>query len=315
MINSKSGLKNLLYISKMRILRHVCSLFSLVLITMLISASTSAQNPAYERYEHWYLGLSLGSSNFYGDISERSRTFSSPLFTDRNFLYGITLTKKFNNIFGARLNLLTGTFDDSRDELNFYFRSEAIEFSGIAMFSITGIILGNDPDRMINAYLFFGPGIIRYRSWKKSLTETDFLETEGTEGKKSTDFAIPIGFGVDYRLTDQFTITGELSFRNVRSDRMDAHTDDSRLQEGYGYINLGLHYQFDMPEGVFRRNSRYTGKSTDPAIRAYNKRKATVMKTKAYRDGLRAKRIHEREKKDWLIFKLFKKTRLDMATE
>jgi hypothetical protein len=124
-----------------------------------------------------------------------------------------------------------------------------------------------------------------------------------------------MGVGVDYRITQQFTVTGEFSLRNLRTDQVDAHTDIARVQEGYGYINLGMHYQFDMPEGILKRNSRYNGRSSDPALKAYNKRKATVMKTKGYKDGLKTKRRIEREKKEWLILKLFRKTRLDMATE
>lgn len=215
----------------------------------------------------------------------------------------------------TRVNLLTGTLGSTNEGLNLYFKSNIVEFSGLVMLNVLEIIQGNNPERMVDAYLFVGTGMVSYTSWKRNLKNDSLIESEGAGKNKSYDMIIPIGFGVNFRVTEQFHVTGEFSLRNIRSDRMDAHTIDGHSREGYGLISLGLNYAFDMPEGVFQKGSRYNGKSNDPAIKAYNKKKTTVMKTKAYKQSLRTKRQVEREKKDWLIFKLFRKTKLDMATE
>lgn len=296
--------------TKWRLRIFISALF--LLPALLISGQS---NNSYRSFEHWYLGLNLGSASFYGDISHRTNAFSGGMFRDRDFVYGLTLTKKFGPMFWTKLNLLTGTLSSTNEGLDLSFKSDIVEVSAVGMLSLTDIFLGDDPDRPVNAYLFFGPGLVSFRSWKRVPGTDSLIDADGTGNNKGLGFVVPMGVGVDYRVTEQFTVTGEFSIRNVRTDRIDAHTDISRVQEGYGYINLGLHYQFEMPEGILKRNNRHTGKSSDPALKAYNKRKSTVMKTKGYREGMKTKRRIEREKKEWLILKLFRKTRLDMATE
>lgn len=302
--------------------RFTKSLFLISLLTLvLVSGETKAQGNGYKGFEHWYIGLNLGTSKFYGDVSGRTSSFSNAnpfsgsLYRDRDFMYGITLTKRFSGIFWTRFNLLAGALDAQENDLNLYFKSDIVEFSGVAMLSLSDIIGGADPQRRLNVYTYAGAGLLSYRAWKRQLANDSLIDTEGTGKHKASDFIIPMGIGVDYRINGQFTITGELSLRNVRSDRLDAHASVNAGQEGYGYINIGAHYQFDMPEGLFRGSKRYNGKSSDPALKAYNKRKATIMKTDGYRKGLRTKRKLERARKEWVFLKFFRKTHLDMATE
>ncbi|MFO7723893.1 MAG: outer membrane beta-barrel protein [Bacteroidales bacterium] len=304
-----------------RILIKRTPLLIAAITAIMLTNIIPAQAQGYRGYEHWYIGLNLGTSKFYGDISGKTSGFSnaSPFsgdfYNDRGFMYGLMLTKRFNGIFWTRLNLLTTTLGSENENLDFYFKSDLVEFSLSGIVSLSEMIGGNDPDRLLNVYAFAGAGMVSYRAWKRQLDTDSLIETEGTGSRKAANMVFPFGLGVDFRVTPEFTISGEFSLRHLQTDRVDAHGGDRGMNEGYGYINLGLHYQFDMPEGVFRRNTRYNGKSTDPAIRAYNKDKATVMKTKAYKQANRDKRKLEREKKEWLILKLFKKTRLDMATE
>jgi hypothetical protein len=283
---------------------------------MLFSSGlTFAQYPMYPRYEHWYLGLQLGSSNFYGDISERSSAFSGGVFNNRKFMYGATFTKKFNALFGTRLNLLTGVLSDASEDLSLQFKSEVVEISALGYFGLTGAILGDDYDRPYDVFLYVGAGMLGHRTWKRDLLLDTLTETDGTGRKSSKAFMIPMGVVAEYRLASDFTITAEFTLRNVQTDRLDAHSSLDKNREGYGYIALGMNYQFDMPEGIFRRNSRHTGRSSDPALKAYNRKKKTVMKTRGYREGQRDKRRYQREKKDWLIFRIFKRSRIEMATE
>lgn len=299
---------------------------TLIILGLFLLFSTSSitakgQIQGYRGYEHWYIGLNLGTSSFYGDISERSGAFSNinpfsgNFYQDRDFMFGLMLTKKINGVFWTRLNLLAGTMDASNSTGNLYFKSDVVEFTGIGMLSLTEIFLGEDITRPVNAYAFVGGGIVSYRSWKRMIDTDSLIDMEGTGKRKAVNFVLPVGLGVDYRVTDQFTLTGEFSIRRLGTDRLDAHSKDGSYREGYGLISLGLHYQFEMPEAIMKRNIRHTGKSTDPAIRAYNKKKAAVMKTKGYKQAKRDKRRLERQKKEWLILQLFKRSRLDMATE
>lgn len=305
-----------------RMLRIQTSLV-LVMATMLSFQSTAAvaETQNYKSFEHWYLGLSLGTTKFYGDVSSRRNSFSNTnpfsgeFYSDRNFMYGLTLTKKFSGIFWTKMNLLTGTLSSSDETQDYYFKSDIVEISATGMLNLTDIFLGNDPQRPLNVYAYAGMGALSYRAWKRQQQTDSLIDTEGTGRNKALNLVIPLGIGAEYRITETFTVTGEFSLRNLRADNLDAHASINTSQEGYGYINLGLYYQFDMPEGLFRRNNRYNGKSSDPAIRAYNKRKSNIMKTDGYRKGLRVKRQLERERKEWLIFRFFKKTHLDMATE
>ncbi|HRZ42527.1 MAG TPA: hypothetical protein P5228_07480 [Bacteroidales bacterium] len=295
----------------------------LVMVALLSYQGTASVTQAnnYRSFEHWYLGLSLGTTKFYGDVSTRrnsfsnSNPFSGDFYSDRNFMYGLSLTKKFSGVFWTKMNLLTGTLSSSDENQDYYFKSDIVEVSASGILNLTDVFLGNDPQRPLNVYAYAGLGILSYRAWIRQQDTDSLIDTEGTGHRKALNMIIPLGIGAEYRVTGTFTVTGEFSLRNLRADNLDAHASVNTSQEGYGYINLGLHYQFDMPEGLFRSNHRYNGKSTDPAIRAYNKRKANIMKTDGYRKGLRVKKQLERERKEWLIFRFFKKTHLDMATE
>ena len=291
------------------------SLITAAVLFCAIKPADSQRFLSYPNYEHWYISLNLGSSNFYGDISERRSAFSGGLFGNRDFMYGLSLTKKFNGVFGMRMHLLTGQLTDVNEELNMHFRSEILELSATGMLNLTNIFLGENIDRVVDVYAFVGGGMLRHRSWKRDVDTDTLIEAYGTGRRRNNAFVIPMGAGAEFRVTPTFTVTTEITLRNVQTDRLDAHINMSNAQEGYGLFMLGLNYQFEMPAELMRRNTRHTGKSSDPALRAYNRRKATVMKTRGYREGMRDRRQYERQKREWLIFRIFRRTRLDMATE
>lgn len=292
-----------------------------ITIFFLMSGKVDCQTNTHRGYEHWYLGLNLGSSSFYGDISERKRglSHSIPLtgnfYSNRNFMYGLTLSKHISPTFWARMNVLAGNISSERIDKGLYFKSNVVELSSIIMLNLSEMIWGRDRERIFKLYIFAGAGVTLHSSWKRDILTDTLVDSEGIGKNNASSLVIPAGMGLEYVVTDRFTIQGEFSLRNLGSDRLDAHTNETRSPEGYGFITIGLNYRIEMPESLWPRRNPYTGKSNDPALRAYNRRKAVVMKTDGYKRGIRDRRKFERQHREWFIFELFRKTTLDMAKE
>ncbi|MDT8309347.1 MAG: outer membrane beta-barrel protein [Bacteroidales bacterium] len=279
-----------------------------------------AQITNYHFHEQWYVGLTLGSSTFYGDLTDktnklsRNNPFQQSFYNDRKFMYGLTMSKRVNGAFWLRANFLSGNIQSTKESVNMFFKSNMYEFSLIGMVNFSELIAGGDRDRPVNIYGFAGIGMASYASWKRDLF-TDSLIRKVGNGKRNQEFLFPFGVGVDYKVNNYFTVNAEVSMRKVSGDDLDAHLDANGPFEGFGYLSVGINYQFDMPQGVFSTRKKYTGKSTDPALKAYNRNKKIVMKTKGYRKGMRYKRSMERKKKEWALVQMFKKTRVNIATE
>ena len=277
-------------------------LFVFLFGSILFTTHVKGQRTFYFT-EEWSLTGQLSASNFYGDLTDKSNRFfsntpfSKYFYQDRQAVYGICVDKKINIYFGVRGHLSYGQVKGTKESVKQYFKANVFEYSLLGTADFTNIFMGYDRYRSWSIYGFLGMGFTESRTWKRSMIDESLVGTNGfgkpkREGGKyvpMTETVMPFGLGFKYQFVSQFSLNFEVSMRPIRTDKLDATISDDTWWEGYGLVSLGATYHFTLPDHwqVGNRHPRYNGKSSDPAIKAFNKNRHTIMKTKSYNKAKR----------------------------
>ncbi len=264
---------------------------------MFLGKSLHSQRTYYLN-EKWEASIYGSANSFYGDLSEKSNRmfnntpFSKFYYLDRQFGGGFTLEKKINPYFGAKGNLYYSGLKGTRESKDQYFKGWVFEYSLLGTVDMSNLFMGQDRYRKWSIYGYWGLGFTESRSWKYNLTTGDLLGTNGlqktnVEGKfkPMTETIMPIGIGYNYKFAKKQGFFIEMSFRPINTDKLDVTISTDNFSEGFGTITFGFNTDLSMPRGMsmFQRKPRYNGKSSEPAIKAYNSKRHVIMKTKSYK--------------------------------
>lgn len=184
--------------------------------------------------QHLEAGLTVGASNYLGDLSENS---SRVFLKETHFSGGIFGRYNVNDFVGVRLGLqygsLSGT-DANADAVDVRQRNLSFK-TNIYEVSLTGEfnILGYQPyalSRVFSPYLFGGIAFFHFNPQAEYEFQTIDLQPLGTEGQglpdrpepyRLTEFAIPFGLGLKYALSDKWNLGLELGIRKTFTDYLD----------------------------------------------------------------------------------------------
>lgn len=190
--------------------------------------------------QHSELGIMLGVSAYQGDLSPSNERFN---LGQINPMFGIFGKKNFNQYFAARLGFNYGILsaEDSKSNIetsrirNLSFRSNV--FEGNLIFELN--ILGYEPynlEKPWSPYIFAGVAFFHHNPKAKYEGEWVELQPLGTEGQGLTaypdrkpyslnGFAIPLGAGVKFALSDTWNIGAEVGVRRTFTDYLDDVSD------------------------------------------------------------------------------------------
>lgn len=301
--------------------------FKLVLISgLFLLASFSglfSQGVGKPFFRDWEISANVGMTSFYGDVTDKKNRFfaNTPFhkyfYDDRGLGYGIMIEKNMNNSLSLRGFLMHGNIISHFSEEQIYFDAVLNEYYFGASYDISNLIWGEKRNQDWELYGFFGIGFTDYRSWlydmktDKLLDRTGFGAERWLDGKDkmATETTIPFGIGFSYRFKYGLSVAFETGIHGLNTDILDSYKSDDASAEGFGYTSLALSYSFNFPSSL-GGYPNYRGKSSDPAIKEYNKRKSVIMRTKAQRKASRKryKPPNERNIFERFIY-LFKKKR------
>lgn len=264
--------------------------------------------------EQWTVGLGVGASSFYGDLTDKTNRFfsntpfSKYFYQDRQARAIMVIEKKINIYFGVRGHVSYGKLKSTQESTKQYFTANLFEYSLSGVVDFTNIFFGHDRYRASSFYGFVGIGFTESRTWKYNMISGAITGTNGfgspkVEGGKyipMTETVIPMGLGYRYQFNKYFSAYVEMELHPIRTDKLDATVSDDSKMEGYGLISVGVSYHMTLPDHwqVGNRYPRYNGKSTDPAIKSYNKRKRVIMQSKGHKKGLKnRKKLKTKRKK------------------
>ena len=179
------------------------------------------------------VGVSLGLTNYQGDIA--SVKVWSP--EELNFAANLSIQRELGAQWSLRGNLLLGKW--TGDDLNhtddgewrarrgYDFETKFQELTAIAEWQFLN---GKKRTKGFHPYLMAGAGV---------------LFSKPNEEERSTNFAIPLGVGFMYDLTDRWAIGLEVSSRVPFSDQLDGFSreDFSEGNDWYTFVGVGVSYE------------------------------------------------------------------------
>lgn len=256
----------------------------------------------------WSVSGYIGSSNFHGDVSDNTNSllnntpFSKYFYQDRRLGLGLYVDKMFTPVFGVRGNLLYAEMKSTKESDKIYFTGNLFLYSISGLVDFSNIFLGVDKYRAWNFYGFIGVG---YSESRSTLYDMNTDAVKGTNGfrmykgsyRRMTELTFPVGLGATFSIGSKAEIFVELTRNVVLTNKLDAFPVEKTKMESLGLVNIGVTYDFSLPNhwSMAPRNPRYNGKSTDPSIKAFNKKKHVVMKTKASKKALKQRKKYGRK--------------------
>ncbi|GGF16359.1 DUF6089 family protein [Hymenobacter cavernae] len=242
----------------MMIKRYTSLLLTLPLCALLASSLQAQNFSKHNRYRT--VGLSLNALNYFGDVVPDVRMSSLRLGSTRPGV-SLSATQRFTPRLSGRAMLTYGRIvgRDSKSasdndagaplryERNINFRNNLLELSAVGVFDLVenrGDYL-HRPDFV--PYVFAGVAVFHHNpkglvgggSIPQGLSEGSYialqpLRTEGqSTGYQRTQFALPFGGGVRYRLTKELDLGLEIGWRRTSTDYLDdvggLYTDVSNL--------------------------------------------------------------------------------------
>ncbi len=269
-------------------------------------------------YSQHYIGISdswkisgfIGTSNFHGDITDNTNSFinntpfSKYFYQDRKMGGGIYVDKMFGNVMGVRGVLMFSDMKSSKESDKIYFTGNTFEYSIAAYSNLSNLFFGYSRRRNWDVYVFLGIGYSETRSTAYSMTtgavvgSTGYKKSnDGNRFLRMTEVVVPVGLGASYKFSKIAYVFVEVTRHFVNTNKLDAYPVEGTAIESLGLLNIGLSYNFALPSHwQIYRTPRYNGKSPDPAIRAFNKRKHVVMKTKANKKALKRRKRYGRKR-------------------
>ena len=229
---------------------------AIVLLTLLfIGCKIQAQF-----YKDMSVGLNAGAYIYQGDLTP------DPIGSFRTIMPGFSLfaKKPFSPFLAARLHtsfaLLKGNESryskpEYRQQRNFSFTSPVIELSGQLVWNILG---KNYEDDGFMPYVFSGEGAAYTRPVKNYSRMDPAIFGESSEvfaglvvdnARASTSrfhFSVPVGVGVEYPLSERFSVNIETSYRFVFTDYLDgfSYSANPKLQDHFHSTSAGVIYKF-----------------------------------------------------------------------
>jgi hypothetical protein len=221
-----------------------------------------------------------GLANYQGDLRQRIFTFqgSRPAF-------GIGATYDLNTHFSFRVAFKRGSLG-ADDRLNsdsaIYFRNLSFQTHITDIEAVAVYRLFDDEETRFNLYAFGGLAGFNFNPYTYDQYGIQrYLQPLGTEGQglpgypqpglyKLSELSIPMGIGLQYRLSGAISIAWEISFRKTFTDYIDDlstnYADAFELLFARGPVAADLSYRgdemilinpnvpFTMPKGAKRGN-------------------------------------------------------------
>lgn len=186
--------------------------------------------------QHFEVGFLVGGSNYLGELSSNS---SQIYLKETNLAAGAFAKYNINHLFALRVgfNYAGVSGDDANSgnraiiDRNLNFQSDIYEGSLIAEFNILGYQPFNYTSTF-SPYLFGGISLFQFNPQGQLGDQFYDLQPLGTEGQnlasipertpyKLSQFAIPLGIGFKYTLTETLNIGLEIGARRLFTDYLD----------------------------------------------------------------------------------------------
>ena len=221
----------------------------LILLLFVCPLLTSAQTRLHGT-------LFGGFGNYYGDLQNKPITLSqSSLAIGAGLKYDLTehISLRSGFMYG-RIGADDATNKSSLQFRNLNFQSKVFEWNVLAEYTLFDM-----DKKQISPYVFGGLALFHFNPYTfDTLGNKHFLQPLSTEGQglaeypdrkpyKRTQFSIPMGLGIKYRVTDRVILGYEFGLRKTFTDYLDdisnTYVDQTALLNAKGQKAIELAYR------------------------------------------------------------------------
>ena len=276
----------------------------LLLSVFLVSVPLKAQT--YRLSQEWKIGASIGATKFYGDLTDNANSFinntpfSSYFYQDRKAAGFLFFEKWFTPFVGARFMYFGGDLQSTQESTKQYFKARYLDYSLSLTLDFAAMIWGPNPGRNVRFYGFGGIGYSQSQTTKYDLNTDEIIGTSGYGEPKRAgkgvqplgSLVFPAGLGLSFFSYGPLSVSVEAHLHFVKTNMLDATPVDGTSFEKVGFISVGVIYNFNM-NGLWIGGGNYKtfeGRSNDPALREFNKRKRVVMNTRYNRKAFKKRK-------------------------
>jgi hypothetical protein len=242
-----------------------------ILSVAVLFALTAQLLPAQLRINYFYAGISVGATNYKGDLDDNfTYKFTKPglgFIGGYHFHPHMNLRLTFNQGW-MRASDQLAFVDVPRTRRNLSFRSPVTEMAATVTYEFFGTTRKYKFRPKYTPYMLAGIGVFYFRPQAKLGNEWIDLQPLGTEGQflpncptcpkpyRLVQVSIPMGLGVRYRLTERIDLWFEIGMRKTFTDYIDdvsslyPNLDDLRAQNPTAAILSDRMDRSQYPEGA-----------------------------------------------------------------
>jgi hypothetical protein len=228
--------------------------------------------------QRFHVTLFGGLSNYAGDLQDHRFTLQQS-----NFAFGAGIKYDITSHFAVRLAYNHATIEgDDKKSNNLALQARNLSFisrinEGSLLFEYTPL---NMEDHLISPFIYGGVAVFHFNPYAyDSIGNKVYLKPLSTEGeglspdRKSynlTQFAIPVGVGIKFRINDNTVLAYELSARKTFTDYLDdvstTYFDQATLAAARGQKAVEMAYRGNElkngnpnypPQNTIRGGSKY----------------------------------------------------------
>ncbi len=215
-----------------------------VMALFLFGYSSYAQydKPGYKwsnLLKHWSVGMSVGQSSFYGDVSLYDNELSDKLSTEGSWSYGFKLARQLTPVIGIQAQILLGQLKGKNSISNF--EANINQFSANATLNFVNLLLpGNDSKFFILAKVGFGQYVFDSRLRFNDPNQADIVINTGTP-----EFLFLLGPAIYYKISNSFNLNADLDVQWANNDKLDGTTNNNKDDDYYTYLSVGVTYKIN----------------------------------------------------------------------
>ncbi|MFO8087771.1 MAG: SPOR domain-containing protein [Bacteroidales bacterium] len=207
----------------------------------------------------WQLGIHGGPTLFWGDLSvnEDEGDYLAKFKDDNQWSFGLNAGYRIlpfallgGDFSYGQLEGMRDTYDDPNSLMNQTFETEYFDYALSLRLNLNDLIGGYRSDRLLSVYLLGGYGQLHYRAKTSQLNSGAILNTVGysnngqTKEDMQTAWRIPVGGGLQFRLSERFEASLQTYVNYTDVDDLDATVGSTDVNDQYSYTSVGVAYNF-----------------------------------------------------------------------
>ncbi len=218
--------------------------------------------PGLVQAQRWHVNLTGGLSNYSGDLQGKAYTFDQSFFA---FGAGVQydITRNFSAVSNISFMKVGASDQYNNADLvfrNLSFQTNIIEWNLLAEYTFMDIT-----EKKFSPFIYGGIAVFHFNPYAYDTTgQQVYLKPLSTEGEglpeypgqkpySLTQFAIPFGGGIKFRVSENVVIAYEVGFRKTFTDYLDdvstIYVDKNILQSEKGPLAVEMAYRANELKG------------------------------------------------------------------